>query len=125
MRIFICVKVNPLVAPPLSDHKFFCPFIGGEDGCRCAELRAHVCNSCPVCGREMLNTRTEIFNYLAKTAFYCMTSEHLKDYIFARNPWPKHPNKSYAEFLRRLKIKWLACHSHCHIKPAGAYSYHA
>ena len=123
--ILISLDLGPCVFPVLSLEESSCYLVRGEDGSRCAELGAHVCDGCTLRNRQCLNAVACILDDLAYTALNGHDAENFEDDVLCSCPVAELVLKGYTDHPRHCNVVRTAAHCYCYVKSACSDSEHA
>ncbi len=101
-----------------------CVFIRGKDGACSSELRSHVPNGFPVCGRKTPDPRPIVFDYFADAPLHIIATQHLQDHVLGAHPIRQRSGELHSQDFRAWKMVRPAGHSQRHIKPSGSDAQH-
>ena len=85
-RIVVRLDLDPVLLSALSGEESLRHFVGGENGGRCAELRAHVGYGCALGDGKSLDSVSAVFDYLAHAALDGHDAQNFEDYILRADP---------------------------------------
>ena len=115
----------PHIGAPFGGEKCACDLIGGEDGGRRAELRAHVGDGGALGDGERLHALADIFHDLADAALDREAAQNFEDDILCRDPGAELADKLDLNDLRIGDVVCAAAHRDRDIETACAHRQHA
>ena len=123
-RIVVRLDLDPVLLSALSGEESLRHFVGGKNGGRCAELRAHVGYGCTLGDGKSLDSVSAVFDYLAHAALDGHYAQNLENYIFCADPRRKCAVQVYACHLGHSYVVCAAAHRNRDVESARAEREH-
>ena len=124
-RVVVRLLLAPHVLAPLGGEKRTGDFVGGKDGGRCAQFRAHVGDGGALGNGERLHAFADVFHDLADAALDRETAQDLKNDVLCRYPGAKLADKLDLHDLRIGDVVRAAAHRDRNVETARAHRQHA